>query len=240
MVWEIPIPPLQVPDYDSSGTYPQVGGVSGLRPGTFTAINNSLDSLLLGAENDYAESAKWSESNHGFTATLTRAELLDPGIFNVSSNPNFISASSVVVSALLPVVELYPSGTEGSVWLSITLRTRTDQLVNISDLFNPNKKGLQALANEVQKRFMSSNSCGETRPLDATEKFYLLKGSAPIARNYSTFALTPQGLTVGFTQGQICALGIGRVAVTVPYSSLRLYLSTLGQRLIDGVRAPIH
>jgi dipeptidyl aminopeptidase/acylaminoacyl peptidase len=52
--------------------------------------------------------------------------------------------------------------------------------------------------------------------------------------NYRAFALTPTGAAVGSPEIAACY----RLAATVPYRVIRPYLSSLGKRLVAGVRAP--
>src|SRR5205823_11131959 len=54
------------------------------------------------------------------------------------------------------------------------------------------------------------------------------------AENYGAFALTARGIAVGSPEVEACY----RLVATVPYRVLRPYLSDLGARLVDGVRAP--
>lgn len=232
------IPPLKAPYYHSSGSFPQISA-SRMNLSTIAAVNVSLEKSLSSAENSYAVEARQEENQQEAIGVTSAQELSDPGIYQVAPNPHFISATEVVVSALVPVLELYPGGTEGSVWLSVTLRVPSGQPVDISDLFSNRERGLQGLAAEVQSQFAASRTCGVSKTLTYAERSLLLQGSAPTAKNFKDFALTPRGLMIGFTQGQVCPLAYGRTSVTVPYSDLSKYLSSLGQRLVAGARPPV-
>src|SRR5437763_11047576 len=102
-------------------------------------------------------------------------------------------ATSVVVSALIPLDVILPGGHEASSWLSVTVRVPSGSPVHIVDLFGSPSLGLRTLAVVVRKRLVSSNSCVReslkddcrySPPLRHARGFY------PKATNYRYFALT--------------------------------------------------
>lgn len=148
-------------------------------------------------------------------------------IYETSPDSRFISASSAVVSALIPTTKLYDGGNEGGNWLSVTVRVIDARRVNLRDLFRRPAQGLKALA-AATRELISSNSCD---PHDS--RF------ASVVANYRYFALTVHGLAIGFPQGEVLIPTCGPIEVTVPYTGLRPFLSTLGSELVAGVRAPL-
>src|SRR5438045_1551729 len=88
--------------YNASGTYPQVaGGGRKLR-----AVNAGLRGALAADQRRYVSGIG---DPHDVGAECG-------GIYATSIDPRLVSASTVVVSALLPAVELYPCGNDGHGW----------------------------------------------------------------------------------------------------------------------------
>ena len=132
-----------------------------------------------------------------------------------------------------------PPGTgDGQQWLAVTVRVPSGKRVTIEELFAEPKKGLAALAEEARSRLVAANDCVKRSQDDPIVGDLNRKGFAPTARHYRHFALTAGGLAVGFDLGDVAGIPCGRVRVTVPYDPLRPLLSSLGNRLVDGVRAP--
>ena len=230
-VSESPTPPLRLPNYRTSGTYPQVSG----RKVRLEAVNAALRNAVLRAQRAYAAFVRREYMR-------SQPELFRPGYrysgtYRTSPRPSLISASTVVVSALVPVLEVLPGGTAGETWLSVTVRVPSGAPVGIRGLFSQPGRGLRALAAAVRRKVLATNSCvraSNRGPGGAINA----RGFAPTARNYRYFALTATGFAVGFPIDQVGGSSCGRVEVTVPYSVVRPYLSNLGQRLVAGVRRP--
>ena len=103
----------------------------------------------------------------------------------------------------------------------------------LRDLFASPGRALDALAAASRK-----NGCVAVALHDPGLGPYVAPWLKPTMSNYRYFALTPQGLAVGFEQDTVASPPCGRVEVTVPYSVLRPYLSRLGATLIAAVRRP--
>jgi hypothetical protein len=205
-------PRFRVPRYDTSGTYPQVRG-SDL---DLRKVNAALREAVLADQREYAPRARKA------------ARLGNPyrGVYQTSVDRRLLAASTVVVSALMPATELYPGGSLGKGWLAVTVRVPSGALVRITDLFVDPSRGVRVVANAWKARMRRT----PLWPCVAKD----LSRYRPPARNYRYFALTPDGLAVGFWQEEAC----NRLQATVRYSILRPYLSPLGTRLIAGVRRP--
>jgi len=151
------------------------------------------------------------------------------------------SASSVVVSALIPLTGLMPGGNaHGQGWLAVTLRSATGKPVAVEELFADPKSGLAVLAATVESQLVAENPCVKeaVEIPDYPDVPSYRSGFSPTPRHYRYFALTPRGLVVGFPIGQVAGGICNRVRTTVAYETLRPHLSALGLRLVDGVRPP--
>jgi hypothetical protein len=106
-VVQVATPRFLVPRYNTFGTYPQVrGGRASL-----IAVNDALTQAVLREQRFYAVSAR--------KAVRTRNPYR--GVFQTGVVRRFLSASTRVVSALLPVRELYPGGNDGDGWIAVTI-----------------------------------------------------------------------------------------------------------------------
>ena len=233
VVVEARTPPLRVPNYRTSGTYPQVsGGHVGPK-----AVNAALRDALLNAQRRYAAFVRREYMSS--MPELFRRAYRYSGTYTTSPKLSLISASTVVVSALIPVRELLPGGTGGATWLSVTVQVPSGAPVGIRGLFSQPAGGLRALASAVRKKVLATNSCirasnrGPGRAINA-------RGFAPTARNYRYFALTAEGFVVGFPIDQVGGSSCSSVETSVPYAVVRPYLNNVGQRLVAGVRRPRH
>jgi len=228
-VYRVATPPLPVPHYRTTGTYPQVsGGKVSLK-----AVNATLRQAVLDEERRYARFARKEVSS-----TPKRLLRKYPGIFMTSPRSRLISASSVVVSALIPTLELYPLGNDGAVWISVTVRVPSGTRVAVGELFADPARGLRELARLVRTKVLSTNSCVRQSFQDPIGFEEWERGFAPTASNYRHFALTTRGLVIGFPIAQVASPRCGRVEATVSYEALGSFQSKLGQRLIAGVRRP--
>lgn len=213
-VFQKPIPKLRVPYYDSSGTYPQV-----LRSGMYLRrVNAALREAILADQRAYTPGALAEvRGNHRYHGVYKTYPLYPP-------EPQLISASTVVVSTLIPTLELYPEGNDGEGWISTTVLVPSGKTVTISDLFTEPRLGIAALARAWKEQIRVH------RP--RIWRYWLPPRAA--AQNFQNYALTRAGLTVGDVGGGAC----GRFFATVSYSVLRSYLSPLGRKLIASAREP--
>ena len=215
MVVAVPTPRFQVPRYDTRGTYPQVRDANL----DLSAVNAGLRAAVILDQREYAPAAR---RNSVGTAREYH------GLYKTSIDRRLLSASTVVVSALMPATKLYPGGNEGNTWVAVTVRVPSGRPVRITSLFADPSRGLRALASAWKTRVRRTNP-----RMWPCVRFHLAD-YRPGARRYRHFALTVQGLTVGFWQEPAC----NRLAATVPYTVLRPYLGKLGRRLIAGIRRP--
>ena len=213
-VVEARTPPLRVPRFDTSGTYPQVTGASiDLR-----AVNAALRGAVLADQRAYARYARKEKPHDVYRAR---------GVYRPAVDRRYVSASTAVVSALMPLTrELFPGQHEGDGWLAMTVRVPSGRPVTISDLFKNPGRGLRALAAawKAKIRRTLGRACLRIYPGQYR----------PTVANYGAFALRPSGIAVGSWEIAACY----RLVATVPYRRLRPYLSEFGAALIAGVRPP--
>jgi uncharacterized protein YecT (DUF1311 family) len=207
-----PTPRFPVPGYDTSGTYPQVRG-GGLNP---RAVNAALHTAVLADQRAYAPYARKEKP---------RVQYRQHGVYRTAINRSLVSASTVVVSALLPATrEVFPGQNGGDDWLGMTVRVPSGARVRITDLFAKVDQGLRVLATEWKARIRRTD--GAPCPRVYQEQY------TPTVEHYRNFALTPGGIAVGVGEVAACY----RLVATVPYRVMRPYLSKLGSTLIAGVR----
>jgi hypothetical protein len=211
---EAPTPPLQVPKYETRGTYPQVrGGHVDLG-----AVNAAIRAAVLANQRAYAPYARKEK---------TRVAIKDRGVYGTAVDRKLVSASTVVVSALMPLTrEVFPGQHGGDGWLAVTASVPSGARVTITDLFANPKLGLRVLARSWKARIRGTSA---GRCLRAYPTVY-----RPSVENYGAFALTPAGVAVGSWEVGACY----RLMTTVPYRVLRPHLSKLGVELVAGVRTP--
>ena len=207
-------PRLPVPRYDTSGSIPQVTD----QRTDLKVVNTALRDAVLRDQRAYTPRARSSAKIAGRSCR---------GIYNVEVERRLVSASSVVVSALLPARKLYPCGNDGNGWVSLTIRVPSGKPVSLADLFRDARgEGLFRLG------------VGWFRVITRDWRIQCvvkdLAAYRPTLRNYRYFALTPRGLVLGFWQEPAC----NRIEGIVPYARLRPYLSQLGKQLVAGVRRP--
>jgi hypothetical protein len=232
-----PVPRLEVPHYHTRGVYPQVV----LTGSNLRAVNESIKRTVIDDQSQYARDARSMESSvrtpHGWYGTY-QLFIPGPNRSNESLDKNLISASSVVVSALIPTFKLFPGGNNGQGFVSVTAVVPSGRIVHISDVFASPHTGLKALAVAFRKRVLRTNSCVRETLKSPVVGPTEARGFEPTASNYRYFALTTKGLAIGFPLGQVGPGACNTVEATVSYSTIEPYLSDLGRKLIAGVRLP--
>jgi uncharacterized protein DUF3298 len=216
-------PRLRVRRYLTRGTWPQLAS-RGRQP---RQANAALFEVLHDDQRTFAKIArKQLRQPYSLWRRFT-------GTYETRPRRGLISASTVVVSALVAQRQLFPGGNDGDRWLSVTVRVSNGSRIVITDLFARPADGLRVLAETVRKQLQATNPC-----VRKSRSPFTLRGFAPTATHYRHFALTPSGLAVGFNLGDVAEVPCGRVVSVVPYSSVRPHLGKLGQELVAGVRRP--
>lgn len=200
-------PCLPVQGYVTSGAYPNVRGTSW----RVARTNIALRRAVVTDQRRYARSAALH--------TVPNR----PGIYETAIDPDLTSASTVVVSALMPALELHPGGHDGQTWVSTTIEVRSGNAVSLRELLANPSLALPPLVRDWKARLPGST----WRTVAKDPARY-----TPTLAHYRLFALTPTGLAFGFPQEPAGS----RFAAVVPYRLVRPYLSSLGRRLVAGVR----
>lgn len=227
-VTEVALPQFPVPNYRTDGKFPRVNG-TGV---SLTAVNIGLNTALERDQQQYAVLARQEEATDPVPMDPS-----DPGVYGMYPDPKLISASSVVVSALVHDTELFPGGTDSNGWLGVTVRVPTGSPVTINQILD-GQPGLGALAAAAKASVLRANTCVRAGVEDPTVGALNAAGFEPTAQNYGAYALMPGGIAVGFRDEQVGAPVCGSPDVVVPYAVVEPYLSALGKKLVAGVRAP--
>jgi hypothetical protein len=152
------------------------------------------------------------------------------GRYRVGVNATWISASTRVVSVLLPELSYVPGqGGVDQEWIALTLRVPSASRVRLRALFDEPAQVAAVLADQAL-----TNRC------IAVAQRRGFGGIHVKLSDYSAYALTPSGLAVGFGTGVVAGVGCGRLEFTTPYAKLRAFFSPLGRRLVRAVRVPIY
>jgi hypothetical protein len=218
-VIEAPTPRFRVPRYDTSGVYPRV------KDGTahLEAVNAGLRAAVLADQRKFAPYARREKAHAPRGGIAYRFE----GVYRTAINTKLVSASTVVVSALMPLTaEVFPGQPGGDRWLGMTIRVPSGMRVTVTDLFSDPEIGLRALAAAWKARISTTSAGPCVRVYSAAY--------TPTVAHYRAFALLPSGVAVGSAEVGACY----RLVATVPYRVLRPYFSKLGAALVAGVRRP--
>jgi hypothetical protein len=193
----------------------------------------SVNRKLLGAV--LAEEAVWRQITlSAYRNNPAMRQAIQMGIFRTSIDLRLVSASTRVVSVLMPEVAMIPNGTGGETWLSITVQVPSGEMIRLRDLF-ARGDGLRVLAQTVFRQIEAASRCfaSEGRLYHGLED-----GFSPAWSHYRYFSLTASGLAIGFPTASIAPPPCGRIKTIVPYQIIAPYLTNLGKNLVAGVRAP--
>lgn len=216
------LPPVPSPLVTTRGNYVEVDMPNG---SPLQRVNKLLRAAVVADEHRYAQGLP------------TTAKGLAPGLYRLSPRLAYMSASTSVVSLLIPTLELYPpGGTEGAGWLSVTVDVARGRPVGIKDFFRTPRAGLVALSRAARRHLIATNGCVSSSKDGRGESF--VHGFDPTANDYRNFVLRPKGLILGFGNGHVSLPACGRTTVFVPYAVIRPYLNANGLLLISGVRRP--
>jgi hypothetical protein len=218
--------------YQTLGALSQVS-----KPGVdLGAVNEALKKTITDDQRRYARDVLkfWRELPDKLPiGGIYEVYVPGPNPSNTGLERNLISASTTVVSAIIPICARV-SGQNGSCqsFISVTVQVPSGKLVTVGDLFAKQRHGLRALAAAFRKRAAAKGGCLRSS-LGINREWF-----DPTEKNYRQFALTKRGLAIGWP-GFVVDLGACNTATaTVPYSVLRPYLSDLGKKLVAGVRQP--
>lgn len=229
VVTKVPTPSIQIAPsrlFSVTGSYPEFS-----RPGTPTAaINKAIRQSIV---NDQRQSG--ASSWPSLPGWVMADAVNNPGLYGLVYTGSLTSSSNVVVSTLMGVEWHAPGGTEtDSYFIGLTFVVPSPQPVPITALFKNPTTGLELIGRYVQHAVLDPPA--ETSQECAAAVAICDGALAPSPSNYAQYALTSTGIALGFSQ--ICGPACGPTEVTVPTRYVRTALSSLGRRLLNGVRSP--
>lgn len=231
-VYEVRTPPVTLPNYQTSGTYVQVASDRV----DLMSVNATLRNAVLSSQRHYARYVR--ENVMPRVPMIFEPPYPFRGVYRTSPRLRLISASTLVVSVLIPLERRVPGGTGSATWLAATVQIPSGSRVGLLQLFSEPTRGLRALASEAKRQVLASNACVRASFENPIGRRLNARGFAPRVRNYQRFGLTSTGIAVGFPQGRIGGGSCGSVLTIVRYEAIRPFLSTLGERLVAGIRNP--
>ncbi len=203
-------PRFRVARFETAGTYPQFRGTNVELQG----VNRAVRDALLADQRAFEPSAR----RYAKHVAGRRLPSRYPGYYETELDRTLISASSVVVSVLIPraraLLPLRP-GSDG--WLGVTVRVPSGARVLLPELFDRRARARRVLEAQIRSAEF----------FDASVR----RDPAAALRN-TRFAVLPSGLAVGVVGAA------NQDEVIVPYRALRPYLSPLGRALAAGARWP--
>jgi hypothetical protein len=230
---EVPTQSLGVSHYVTSGTYPQVAG-----SGEWRSVNRALFSSFAGTEAQFARAAR--NELQGLGPILPS----ESGLYKTAPDESLMSASSKIISIMLPTDSAYPAGVFTEDWQSVTVLVPSGARVDLLQrLFKDPAAALRIISIDTFRGISSGNSPADkcVQMLYAPLKVGVGTapgGFAPRQTNYRFMALTSDGLAIGIPQGQVASDSCGSVSFKIRYTSLEHYLSKGGKQLISWVRQP--
>lgn len=216
--YEPVVVPTMSAEFNPTGTYPQITGQRGLEK-----VNAAIRDAIVADQNrlwerrdTYAEYAKGEKGDYF---------ILDEG--------RYVSASSAIVSILLPVNQSLPGSRHSSSWVSVTVVVPSGDRVELTDLLLDPVKGLDFVARATIEHYLAdSESCVYANMISGGP----ISGLDPTIDNYGRFALMPSGLVIGFEAGQIAGMACGSQVATIEWRDLEPYLSERGASLVSALR----
>lgn len=226
-VTKAPVPQIGLPNYETSGSYPQVSGGGGV---DLRRVNAVLRDEILRDQEEYKRQYR---SIYG--TTLDNGPY--PGTYGMGFSPSMMLASTAVVSTMYPSSRLYPGGNDGEGWMYLTAPVPSGKPVELVDLLSNHSGGLRAIAGYVERHVVATDACVRLSYNDTTYGMgqFSREGFAPTVANYRSYALTRRGLDIGLGQGQVGAEACSTIRVTVPWSVARPQLNVDGRRLLNGL-----
>jgi hypothetical protein len=216
----LPDPPYG-PNYETTGSYPQVSGVPGLE-----AVNAALRNMVTA---DQEQAREYYTKNHYQSYPGD-----GPGVYTTYLNESHFSISSAVVSYMIATNQRYPGGTNGQGWISVTTLVPSAKVVPLTSLFNDPTAALTAIAALSTSELVASNPL--TAQAIADNGGSAPEGLTPKLANYQHFAMTPTALFIGFNAGQSGCAPCDRQLVTISWDKISSLLSPQGKLLVSELR----
>ena len=145
-----------------------------------------------------------------------------------------------MVSTMFDSLKLYPGGNDGSGWTYFTAAVPEGVPLELIDLLADKTVGLKVISTYLKNDLRGRNDCiasayHDTGPLGDLRRATAEKGFSPMAQNYKPYALTKNGLDIGFGQAQLAAEACGTIRGTVPWSMALPLFNAMGRHLVAGL-----
>ncbi|MFI6066879.1 hypothetical protein ACIA47_16710 [Micromonospora sp. NPDC051227] len=200
-----------LPDTTADADYLQVTGIDGL-----DATNRALATLFT---HDPATVAARMSLPAGSAITYHQR----------SSRNAVVHTNGALVSILAPVSAESVEGFVTDYWLATTLTVPQAAEVKITDLFSSPTAATDALSDLVRRRLPhSDDECikGSWDPDYASAQQWHASDT------YAKFAMTPDGLVIGFAKGRLIPPPCGIFRMTFSWEELRPLMADRGRRLV--------
>jgi hypothetical protein len=158
------------------------------------------------------------------------------GIFRTYVDRSLISASTALVSVLLPTLEVPPGGSEGETWLSVTVEVPSGSIISFKRMITDRPADIDALMAVVRKEAARQSVCVRNSLDDPQLGANFARGFSRISTD--DFVLTADGLVIGFANGVVAGPACGRIKVRVPYRLIEPHLNEFGRTLVGVIRPP--
>lgn len=185
-------------------TYPELGGMgsNSIQSNINTAIKNAVHGYVASFESQLGEQSGLNPSGGGGSLQSQ---------ISGSFTTEFIDAKYASFRFL---VTSYAAGAASPTTSvpTLTFNLANGQQMTLASLF-ANQSYLTTLSNLSRTQLQTTLGSGaNVNQIDG--------GTQPVSSNFSEWNLTPKGLEISFSQGQVAAVASGVVKVIIPYADL--------------------
>jgi hypothetical protein len=226
-LYKVPIPPLKVPHYRTSGDIIQVAQNG--KP--LSIVNQQLMNAVVQDENSYSITANEAElSMYSSPGTSAIQEGL-VGSYISHLNLSLVTANSKFVSAMIPMTRLFPGGTDGSEWLSVTISTSTGSTISMQQVIGNIEKFKSAVAHGIMHGSVLAY-CG-TSFVKSTQLSPFIPMFLSVPNSETYFSLSSNGVMLAYSNGVIVPPSCGGLLMKIPMTIVRTYLTRFGVKLLS-------
>ncbi|GAB4054929.1 RsiV family protein [Catellatospora paridis] len=200
--------------YDSGGSYLQFSG-----PAELVDVNAALRDLVLD---------DLRRHQRDFPPPKTVPEY--PGSYQVGGARADVVANTDLVSVLIPVSHGLPGGNPHSGFLARTVLVPSAERVMIEDLLEDPAAAFAALERLAKERLRADVCVGTIGEA--------VDGDWDTAEKYGRFALTPEGLVIGFEKYEVAQGACGGVRIVIAWDGLQSMLTARAREWIRELGAP--
>ena len=200
--------------YTVEASYPQIVGT---KDANAIEFNRAVKAMLLAAIADFKKDAGPPDPS---APAAIQWSTFDAGYSIEYSGPDLISVAFGASQ--------YNAGAAHPMHYSMVLNydLKTSRTLELSDLFKPRSGYLQVISDYAIKALKK-----ELGPESDSE--WIATGAGPDSKNYKSWNITRQGLTVTFDPYQVASYAEGEHIVRIPYAALRNVIN------MDGPLGPL-